>query len=876
MNGLQKLLNLVVTPPGSLYYHLVLLFTLQILLAVGWGERRRSGSARVLLAAAGMLITRVVLMGASIAAESGAISLVSVLPPLERWMDFLLIVLAIWAFLPLLRRFLWLGRSVLAIFLSGSALAYAYLAFYWAPMATVGIAYNSTLYANIWEWASALLALLALLVLLIGPRPGTRLAVAATLAWVFGHTFQALLPPVIPHLAGIVRLANLVALPLLTAQAFQDAMASLPAPSVGPSLPVRVLELVRQIERARDVEAALASVLPEIVQHLKATAGAIGLPVTGVTPGVRFVAVHPAGARSAPAVLPLDRCPTLATAVRTGHPQSPGEEETAFLLRRLRLPEGLSFQVLPLMDSEVIGVLLLGQPSGSPPWSEDQMALARAVGAALGGALASASQRRAIERRAEQMAIILREQEAERAERTVALQEEVERARQEAREFALQVHRLEDEVTRQRKRADELAELLRLRDEQIQEAKALSSQIAVYEEEIRHLAEERASLAEERDRLSQRLEDLEAEVSRLQQELQRPRSEPTLGPPEATTTSGTLIADERGNVVLADPVARRLLGWRREDLVGMPLNALFPDPLWARAIGELMMGQTTNGTTTSVTLQQDGRLLRADLARMTGSGGVTGYVVLLYPEKSPDDERQEVLAALANELRTPMTSIVGYTDLLLGESVGILGEMQRKFLQRVKANIERMSGLLNDLIEVTALDTGRITLVPEPVDLINVIEETIMGLSARFRERDLTVRLDMALELPPIRADRDALYQIILHLLSNACECSQPGTEVVVTGHLEEAEAGLPPYLHVSVRDTGGGIAPEDRPRVFQRFYRADKPLIPGLGETGVGMAIAKALVEAHGGRIWVESEMGVGSTFHFILPVTGPNASSR
>jgi len=878
MDVIQGLLNLVTAPPGNLYYHLALLFVLQILLAVGWGEWRRTGNARRLSAAAGMLATRVILIGVSAWAGVESFSLTAVLPPLERWMDLVLIVLAAWAFLPILRRIRVAGQATLAALLLGSALAYVFLALYWVPAASAGIIYNATRHAMVWEWGSILLAFLVLLGFLVWPQPGCGLAMAAILAWLVGHTVQAVLPPITPYLAGAVRLANLIALPLLAAQAFGDALRWTPAPvpSPGPALPLRLLELARQVEGARDAEAALASVLPEVLRLLGATAGAIGLPAAGVTPGVRIITTFPKESSPSPKIIPLDQHPSLASATQTGRPHPLAGEESAVLSRRLGFREPLSLLVVPMTDEESVGLLLLGRPQGSAPLSEEEMSLARTVGMVLGSALGNASRRRMVERKAEQLAVALREREAERAERTATLHEELERARQEAQDFARRVQALEEETARHRKQADELAELLRMREEQIQEVSAATAQIAVYEEEIRHLAEERTAIEAERAQLAQRVQELEAEVSRLQEKLEAAlagvgQGAPVPGLAPERAGSGTIIADDRGNVVMADPVACQVLGQRQEDMPGMPLNALFPDPMWARAVGELMAGRTANGTTASVTLQYNGRLVRASLARMGSSGSVTGYIVLLHPEISPEEERREMLASLANELRTPMTSIVGYTDLLLGESVGILGEMQRKFLQRVKANIERLSSLINDLIEITALDTGRIELVPEPIDLINIIEEAIMGLSARFREQDLTVRLDMALELPPIRADRDALYQIVLHLLSNACQCSRPGTEIVVTGHLEEAEKGLPPYLHVSVQDTGGGIAPEDRPRVFQRFYRADKPLIPGLGETGVGMAIAKALVEAHSGRIWVESEMGVGSTFHFILPVTGP-----
>jgi len=227
------------------------------------------------------------------------------------------------------------------------------------------------------------------------------------------------------------------------------------------------------------------------------------------------------------------------------------------------------------------------------------------------------------------------------------------------------------------------------------------------------------------------------------------------------------------------------------------------------------------------------------------------------------------MASLTQELRTPMTSINGYTDLLLGESAGIVGAMQRQFLQRVKANIERMSGMLNDLIRVTAIDTEQFELEPEPVNLIEIIEEAIMGSSAQFRERNITIQLDLAEHLPPLHADRDSLYQIMSHLLANAGQCSQPGTDVIVHA---DVKAEAKDYLLVSVTDTGGGIGPADRQRVFSRRYRADNPLIEGLGDTGIGLSIAKTLVEAHGGRIWVDSEMSHGSTFSILLPVTQPS----
>jgi len=171
--------------------------------------------------------------------------------------------------------------------------------------------------------------------------------------------------------------------------------------------------------------------------------------------------------------------------------------------------------------------------------------------------------------------------------------------------------------------------------------------------------------------------------------------------------------------------------------------------------------------------------------------------------------------------------------------------------------------MLNDLIRVTAIDTEQFKLEPEPVNIVEIIEEAIMGNASQYRERNVTIQLDLDEHLPPLRADRDSLYQIVSHLLANAGQCSQSGTEVLASAHQAQEN-----FLCVSVTDTGGGIRPADRQRVFSRRYRADNPLIEGLGDTGIGLSIAKTLVEAHGGRIWVDSEMGRGSTFTFMFPI--------
>jgi signal transduction histidine kinase len=230
-------------------------------------------------------------------------------------------------------------------------------------------------------------------------------------------------------------------------------------------------------------------------------------------------------------------------------------------------------------------------------------------------------------------------------------------------------------------------------------------------------------------------------------------------------------------------------------------------------------------------------------------------------------EQAEVIASISQELRQPMSSIVGYTDLLLGESIGILGALQRKFVERIKASTERIGSLIDDMIQVTTLESGLAQLKPESVDLNLIIDNAMAYTSSQVREKNISMHLDLPKKLAPLNTDREALQQIMIHLLQNA----GAATPIEGTIHLKVQTTNDKDqdYIMVQVTDSGGGIPAEDLGRVFTRLYRADNVLIQGIGDTGVGLSIAKTLTEAQHGRIWVESEPGKGATFSVLLPIT-------
>ncbi|RMG89196.1 MAG: hypothetical protein D6706_21770 [Chloroflexi bacterium] len=234
-----------------------------------------------------------------------------------------------------------------------------------------------------------------------------------------------------------------------------------------------------------------------------------------------------------------------------------------------------------------------------------------------------------------------------------------------------------------------------------------------------------------------------------------------------------------------------------------------------------------------------------------------------------------VIVSLVQELRQPMTSIAGYTDLLLGETMGILGTKQRDFLQRVKANIERMGALLNQIVQLTTGVKVDTTVLATEADVLSAVESAVSAVMTQLREKNLQLELDIRHDLPPVPIPPPILDQILVNLLNNACLSSQENGRILVRAYADN----LPPphqngrfepvsFCHLTITDNGTGIAPEDISRVFTPQYQATDPLIKGVGDTGAGLALVRQLTEAHGGRVWVESEPGQGSTFSLIFPL--------
>lgn len=266
---------------------------------------------------------------------------------------------------------------------------------------------------------------------------------------------------------------------------------------------------------------------------------------------------------------------------------------------------------------------------------------------------------------------------------------------------------------------------------------------------------------------------------------------------------------------------------------------------------------------------------QADLetaVRLTNHAAVAIANALLYQQvKAANQAKSEFVSMVSHELKTPMTSMRGYTDLLLSGMTGELTSQQRSFLETIAANIRRMSQQIQDLTDVSRIETGQLHIDPAPTAFSNVISETLQSVRALCDEKEIELQLELPADLPLVIADKERLVQVMTNLLSNACKYSPPQTNIYVDLKADTLPLGesdeLTPMVVCSVQDEGYGIAPEDQKKLFSKFFRAEDPNIRKATGTGLGLSITKGIVELHGGRIWVESQLGQGTRFTFAIP---------
>jgi signal transduction histidine kinase len=239
--------------------------------------------------------------------------------------------------------------------------------------------------------------------------------------------------------------------------------------------------------------------------------------------------------------------------------------------------------------------------------------------------------------------------------------------------------------------------------------------------------------------------------------------------------------------------------------------------------------------------------------------------------KRLDQLKSEFVSVASHELRTPLAAIKNSVNLILKGRTGAINEAQIKFLSMAERNIDRLTNILNDLLSLSRIESGRIEMRFEEFDMRDLLEMTVASLKPHAQVKSIRLETEIADVLPLVYADREKTEQIMTNLIGNALKFTPEEGRVLVTAHPSPAdpEGKGGRMVSVSVKDTGPGISAEHLEAIFEKFYQVEGSLQRSVGGTGLGLAITKGLVEALNGKIRVESEVGSGSTFTFTLPVS-------
>jgi two-component system, OmpR family, phosphate regulon sensor histidine kinase PhoR len=262
------------------------------------------------------------------------------------------------------------------------------------------------------------------------------------------------------------------------------------------------------------------------------------------------------------------------------------------------------------------------------------------------------------------------------------------------------------------------------------------------------------------------------------------------------------------------------------------------------------------------------RWLQVNAAAISNSSGEREGTILVFHDltrlKQLERTREEFVANVSHELRTPLSLIKGYVETLL-DGARNNPEVAERFLKIIERNTQRLDLLIQDLLTISALESERIKLVLQPVDLRPLGDKVLADLNTRAENKSM----ELVNELPELLAMADAnrVDQVLANLVDNAIKYGRAQGKVVIGGKNIEGEK-----VEIFVRDDGPGIPPESLDRIFERFYRVDKARSRDQGGTGLGLSIVKHIVQAHGGKVWVESELGKGATFFFTLPASVSN----
>ncbi len=329
---------------------------------------------------------------------------------------------------------------------------------------------------------------------------------------------------------------------------------------------------------------------------------------------------------------------------------------------------------------------------------------------------------------------------------------------------------------------------------------------------------------------------------------------------------GVLVTNRDLEIVLHNPALVRLFELSTPLADRSDLAEFFCDECLVQSISELLEAGEEKPGPVSLELRSGGKYIHSISAPIPGLDGQALGTVTVFQDVTVLRELNEMKSSfvemVSHELRSPLASIRQMMTVMLDGLAGKLNEKQTDFVGRSQQKIEDLLNLINEMLDIARIESGKICQSQEPLQLVGMLEDTAALMRPRVDDRNITLRLDLPQDLPLIQADARNMEGLFTNLLSNAINYSPEGGLICVSACVQGD------YVRVSVSDTGVGIEPEEVPKIFDKFYRVKHPKTRQVRGTGLGLAIVKGIVESHRGFIKVDSQPGVGTTFHVLLPV--------
>ena len=329
---------------------------------------------------------------------------------------------------------------------------------------------------------------------------------------------------------------------------------------------------------------------------------------------------------------------------------------------------------------------------------------------------------------------------------------------------------------------------------------------------------------------------------------------------------GLVVVDAEGKVIVMNPAAEKLLGVSKKEKIGRPIT----ENLKASHLASFTHGGEENREIEIYSEEDETKkILRASSAVIENENGQTvGMVSVLSDitkQKELDQLKAEFVSKVSHELRTPLIAIQKSVSLLFSESAGKISETQKQFLSMAERNLKRLTLLINDLLDLSKLEAGKMQIKREYRQMSAVIRDTVETLIHWANTKSIKLEQEVEAKLPDVNIDDNRIIQVLTNLAGNAIKFTPNEGRVTISVRARHEKG----EMEICVEDTGVGIEPDDLSKVFNKFHQVGERVSTDIAGTGLGLSVAKEIVELHGGRIWAESDKGAGARFIFTIPLT-------